>query len=413
MGRIQAIGAFFLLLAVIGTSPVVGQQISPSQAVSPPHRAAWVVSPFFPDKWHTATAVAELPGGEGYLVAGQREYNKPGQIAAWAMKLDRQGRTRWWRNFDDAYEVRSFGLAALPDGSAFVAGSAGDSLTARPWIARISPKAWVFWERLLPATTGTWSGIEALTVSRDGTLLVAGTDYASDGTTTTWLLRLSADGEILTRRQLPSATPRGVEHLIELPDGSLALAGPLLAAADTSKVEQQRRDAWIARVSVEGDVIWTQDLSGGPQEEISGLASDGLEGILAAGWQLDDPWHATQAWTRRFAPDGEVIGELTFGGRGLDLLAAVLPGASGGHWLIGTTHPGPDGDGTGPATAWKRSLDADGWLGEAQLLGASARLDLAAAVGTDDGGLLIVGWRSIRAHLPPDIWIARFVLPTG
>ena len=108
-----------------------------------------------------------------------------------------------------------------------------------------------------------------------------------------------------------------------------------------------------------------------------------------------------------------MIGELTFGGRGLDLLAAVLPEASGGHWLIGTTHPGPHSDGTEPATAWKRTLRADGWLGEAQLLGASARLDLTAAVGTGDGGLLIVGWRTILAHLSPDIWIARFVLPTG
>lgn len=413
MGRIQAIGAIVLLLIVASTSAVVGQQISSSPVASPPHRAAWVVSPFFPDKWHTATAVAELPDGDGYLVAGQRDYNEPGQIAAWAMKLDRQGRTRWWRNFDDAYEVRSFGLAALPDGGAFLAGSSGDSTTARPWIARISPKAWVFWERRLPAPAGTWSGIEALTVSHDGTLLAAGTDYASDGTTTSWLLRLSTDGEILTRRHLPNATPRGIEHVIELPDGSLALAGPLLAAADTPGADRQRRDGWIARVSAGGDVIWMQDLAGGPQEGIGGLAPDGNQGVLAAGWQLDDPWHATQAWTRRFAPDGAAIGELTFGGRGLDLLAAVLPEASGGHWLIGTTHPGPHSDGTEPATAWKRTLRADGWLGEAQLLGASARLDLTAAVGTGDGGLLIVGWRTILAHLSPDIWIARFVLPTG
>lgn len=78
MGRIQAIGAVVLLLIVASTSAVVGQQMSSSPVASPPHRAAWVVSPFFPDKWHTATAVAELPDGDGYLVAGQRDYNEPG-----------------------------------------------------------------------------------------------------------------------------------------------------------------------------------------------------------------------------------------------------------------------------------------------------------------------------------------------
>ena len=412
--HIAKVLAVLLSLVLVPTEQAAAEDVANAEAPpEPAHRAAWVVSPVFPDKWQVATAAAELPGGDGYLVAGQRDYNEPGQIAAWVMKLDRHGRTRWWRNFDDAYEVRGLGLAALPDGGAFLAGSIGDGLRARPWIARMSPKAWVFWERSLPAPPGAWSGIEALTPLAGGGLLAAGTDYFPDGRTKTWLLHLTAEGEILRRLELPSPTPRAVHRLIELPDRSLALAGPLLAAADSSTAERRRYDAWVARLTAEGEVIWRADLAGGPQEEIGGLAADGRSGLLAAGWQLDAPWHATQAWTRRFAPNGTPIGELSFGGRDMDLLAAVLPGASGGHWLIGSTHPVPHRNTAEPAMAWKRSLEADGLLGEAQPLGAAARIDLATALRGRDGGLLTVGWRTIRAPLLPDIWIARFVLPTG
>ena len=87
--------------------------------------------------------------------------------------------------------------------------------------------------------------------------------------------------------------------------------------------------------------------------------------------------------------------------------------APDGHWLIGSTYPGPHRDAAQPATAWKRSLDASGVLGEAQIPGTAARMDLATALRSRDGGLLTVGWRTIRRQLLPDIWVARFVLPTG
>ena len=412
--RIAIVLAVLLLIALFQAVPLGAQEFGTAGGrVEPAHRAAWVVSPVFPDRWQVATAAVELPGSDGYLVAGQRDDNQPGQIAAWVMKLDRHGRTHWWRNFDEAREVRGLGLAALPDGGAFLAGSVGDGLRARPWISRISTDARVFWERSLPAPSDAWSGIEALIPSAAGDLLAAGTDYFPDGKTKTWLLRLTAEGEVLQRWEVPSPTPRGVHRLIELPDRSLALAGPLLAATESSIAERRRRDAWVARLSSEGEVIWRADLSGGPQEEIGGLAPDGPSGLLVAGWQLDAPWHATQAWTRRFASNGRAIGELTFGGRDMDLLAAVLPGPSGGHWLIGSTHPGPHREAAQPATAWKRSLDAGGVLGEAQILGTAARMDLATALRSRDGGLLTVGWRTIRRQLLPDIWVARFVLPTG
>ncbi|WP_119167728.1 hypothetical protein [Algihabitans albus] len=60
-----------------------------------------------------------------------------------------------------------------------------------------------------------------------------------------------------------------------------------------------------------------------------------------------------------------------------------------------------------------RGLATEGFPGEVQRLGAGARLDLATVLRSADGALLAVGWRTIRAHLLPGLWIARFVSPTG
>jgi hypothetical protein len=412
-----AIGVALLALLLSTGTAVRAQTPAEIQAIGTggsdiAPRAAWVVSPVFGRKWQTATAVAELPPGEGYLIAGQRDYNKPGQVAAWVMKVDRRGRTRWWRNFDDAREVRAYGLAALPDGGAFVAGSVGGPTEAKPWIARVSPKAWVFWERTLAAPDdAVWSGIEALAPAADGTLWAAGTDYRADGTSATWLLRLDAEGQVLARHALPvDGPPRGVSALTPLPDGSLALAGPLLPDADAAPLATARQDAWLARVAADGTLLWRHDLAGGPREGIAGLAPDGTAGgVRLAGWQADRPWPALQAWSRTYGPDGRPRTEIVFGEQGLEVLAGVHPDGDGGHWLIGATHPRPGSD--APATAWKRSLSADGWLGETQMLGSSAELSLEATARTRDGGLLAVGWRTIRRDLEPDIWIARFVMP--
>jgi hypothetical protein len=393
----------------------VARESRPAPTAERAPRAAWVVSPVSGRRWQIATAVSEMLDDEGYLIAGQRDYGAPGQIAGWVMKVDRRGRTRWWRNFDEAHAVRAFGLAPLPEGGAFVAGAQGDGRTARPWIARVSPKAWVFWERTLDAAVAgrppAWSGIEALVPAGDGTLVAAGTDYRLDGTTRTWLLRLNVDGEIVARLDLDlGPAPRGVAALQALPDGTLALAGPLLPGPDADAEARRRRDAWAARVDWTQGVLWRHDLAGGPQEEIAGLAPDGAGGVLAGGWQVDAAWFGTQGWTRRFAPDGTAVGELAFGEREMDAVAAVLADDAGGHWLVGTTDPrDPDS----PSVAWKRTLDAEGWLGERQMLSASAELELQSATRTGDGGMLVVGWRTIRPGMLPDIWIARFVLPTG
>ncbi len=414
-----------LLVALTAGSAAaqVRERAAGAPAAEAAPRAAWVVSPVFANKWHMATAVAEVADGSGYLIAGQRDYNAPGQVAAWVMKVDRRGRTRWWRNFDAAREVRAYGLAALPDGGAFVAGAIGDDRRARPWIARISPKAWVFWEKTLPprsaptagpASGPVWSGIERLATTEDGVLLAAGTDYLPDGSTRTWLLELDAEGTPLRRNTLDLPGPRGLGALVELPDGTLALGGPLLAEADTPVAAQTVRHGWVARATRDGEVLWDRPLDGGPQEAVLALAPSGRDGVLAGGWQIDNPWFGPQGWTRRFDAAGAAVGELNFGDRAHELVAGVLPDGAGGHWLVGLTEPNPQTAGAdGPTVAWKRTLDAEGWLGEQQFLGASARLALEAVARTSEGGLLIVGWRTIRAGMRPDIWIARFVLPTG
>lgn len=408
----------YLALSAGGATAQVRERAPGALAAEAAPRAAWVVSPVFANKWHMATAVAELPDGSGYLIAGQRDYNAPGQVAAWVMKVDQRGRTRWWRNFDAAREVRAYGLSALPDGGAFVAGAIGDGPRARPWIARISPKAWVFWEKTLPRPddlpAGSWSGVERLVTTQDGRLLAAGTDYMPDGATRTWLLELDAEGTALRRSALDLPGPRGLGALVELPDGTLALGGPLLADADTPVAAQAARHAWVARATREGEVLWDRPLAGGPQEAVLALAPSGGDGVLAGGWQIDNPWFGPQAWTRRFDAAGDAVGELRFGDRDRELVAGVLPDGAGGHWLVGLTEPDPQtAEAEQPAVAWKRTLDAQGWLGEERFLGASARLALEAVARTGDGGLLLVGWRTIRARMQPDIWIARFVLPTG
>ncbi|MFO1120460.1 MAG: SBBP repeat-containing protein [Rhodospirillales bacterium] len=173
-----------------------------------------------------------------------------GGIDAWVAKYSAGGDLRWKQQLGSSGLDVAWGAAADGDGNVYIAGWTSGSLGAQfqggesdAWVAKYSPAGVLLWLQQ-PGTTDS-ERAEAVSTDRSGNVFIAGSTVSStsaDGGDA-WVAKYSAAGRLLWKHTLGTPVLDSAQGVAAADDGSVYVAGNTFG-----KIGGQRRgdfDAWV------------------------------------------------------------------------------------------------------------------------------------------------------------------------
>jgi uncharacterized delta-60 repeat protein len=302
---------------------------------SPPTQAATLVSE---TTWggvgsEVTEGTAIAADGSTYLTGFTTGFDPFGQEQIFLVKVAPDDSIAWQRIWDgpgDFTNHHAYDVAVAPDGSVYVTGStsgvAGDVV-----LLKFSPEGTLLWQQRWDSG-GTERG-DGVAVGADGSIYVAGTTSAAGGNI---LLLKFTPGGALTWSKTWGPAGAGSEADVAIgPDGNVHVVG---AAARTDG--SFAFDAVLFKVSPAGSLLMQRAYSGLEITDARGGVAVAPDGSIyvAGAIQASEPKVVVDALLVKFAPDGSLVWDRSWGGKSGDVSGAVTVASNGTVMWAGETN---------------------------------------------------------------------------
>jgi len=281
------------------------------------------------------TAVA-LGAGNSVYVTGVSVNNGNDAVL---LKFDVNGTLLWERTWGGSQSDESLAVAAAPDGSAYIAGTASSFGTSSSglFVVKLDSLGNLVWQKILDEAAGN-----AVAVGPDGNVSAAGTTPRPDSTGNFDIvaLKITSGGSLVWQRTYTAgdvAHPRG--GMTVASDGSVYLAG----AIQTVKSSRPDIAALIVKLNANGDLLFDKQFAGRGGETATGVAVAPDDGtVYVAGTTTSFGAGFQYAFVLHLVPTGKkLLDAVTWGGTGFEEGSGV--GVIGGTVALSatTTNPPP------------------------------------------------------------------------
>ena len=258
----------------------------------------------------------------------------------------------------------------------------------------------IAWTRLLG--TPQYDVAYALTTGLDGSIIVGGnTDGALDGQTSggdtdAFVTKYAVDGTKAWTRQFGTPGDDRTYALTTGLDGSIFVAGRVGGNLD-GQTSVGLDDAFLTKYSADGTKAWTR-LLGSSGDDCAYATATGLDGsIYVSGYAAGTMNGQTNAgagdaFLAKYSVDGAVVWTRLIGSKNYDISSALTIGVDGSIYLTGYTHGPLDGQtNAGGDDAFVTKFSTDGVKAWTRLIGAS-NLDAGFGLATGlDGSIFVAG----------------------
>jgi hypothetical protein len=254
-------------------------------------------------RWKRQLGTAALDVADGVAVDGDGNLYISGSTAgslggpfqggfdAWVAKYSAAGALRWKRQLGTSgLDVAWASAAADGDGNVYIAGWTDGSLGGPfqggdrdAWVAKYSAAGELLWKRQF----GTSDLDVALGVATgDGNVYISGFTGGSlwapnRGGFDAWVVKYSAVGDLLWKRQFGTAESDGANAVATNGDGNVYVSGS--TAGSLGGPNRGSNDAWVAKYSAAGDLLWKRQLGTARDEIALGVAADGDTNVYTGG----------------------------------------------------------------------------------------------------------------------------------
>lgn len=253
-------------------------------------------------------------------------------------------------------------------------------------------------------------------------MYIAGGTYGdiggpSAGFADAWLMRFDPGGARIWARQLGTSAVDSARGLA--PDG---LGGVFVARTKYGSLGGPSlglEDAWLARYDADGKQLWIRQFGSSQVDEFAAIASDGIDGVYIAGVtasELAAPSEGgSDAWVARLSAQGDLLWMRQFGTSALDRATALTTDDQRGVIIVGTTSGSLGGPNAGQSDIWIARYTHEGDREWVRQYG-SIRSDTATALAPDGAhGAFLAGFTRGSLGGPhaggDDAWVSRFAPP--
>jgi len=216
----------------------------------------------------------------------------------------------------------------------------------------------------------------------------ARTVLTSDGMLEAELSKLGADGTALWTTVLGAGQHNAAAALVTLSNGDVALAGTTNGALFRPNAAAQ--EAFVARFSTAGDLLWGLQLSAQVQSYVYGLAVDSEDRLYVCGSTLGSDFN--DGFVARVSPDGALDWVTSYGAAAADdLLVDLTVHGDGQVTVVGMTRGSFGTDGLGEEDAFVARIFPDGSLDQVIQYG-TPQSDMSRGIAAaPDGAFFVVG----------------------
>jgi hypothetical protein len=289
--------------------------------------------------------VAVGPDGSIYLTGIHSLIGPPLKI--FLVKFAANGSIAWqqtWDGPDPFFDNRPTDVAVSPDGAAvYVTGTSFFNPNSAVLLKFNTTDGSLIWDK-------SWGGTafpQGVAVHTDGSIYVAGSIRPAD-IDQMFVTKFDAGGNVLWTRAWDtpeSAGASGGEDVALDATGNVYVVGetPIPDPANPGGILGFQ--VALLKLDGAGNLLWQRTVAEGEQLDARGGLSVGADGsIYVAGARLDPRDSGFDGLVLKFAPDGTLVWNRAWGGRGHDEADGVAVRADGTVLVTGTTNSFSDGD---------------------------------------------------------------------
>jgi len=371
---------------------------------------AWNTTYGEPDTNESAYAIAPIPGGGGYMIAGDAELIDTGKTDAWLINLTGQGIERWNITSGDAEADTARSVINTSDGNYLFAGTltfvtGEDRKDTDVWVVKFTPEGEILWDQTYGGEDVNATGF-AVVEAADGGYIVAGETAAwGEPDTDAWVLKLNESGtEEWNRTYGDAGWNDSAYAVIETASGEIGVAG------STESFQTAATDAFVLKLDAAGEEVWNTTFGGAENDTARSitLAPDG-DFVFAGSFQNRVAANRTEddAMVAKMNSGGEMVWNWTYGStRENESADAIIATLDGGYLFAGRSGVFPlDND------AWVVKLDNSGAVeGDLTLGGANPGDRAASVIQTSRAEYVMAGTfnDTIRSGTPDtDAWVVK------
>ena len=192
----------------------------------------------------------------------------------------------------------------------------------------------------------------------DGGYIVAGWTRSFGAGFDIWILKLDKDGNVEWEKTYGGPGFEESDFILETPDGGY------IVGEETFSFGAGRRDAWLFKLDVNGNIEW-QKTYGGPRfDELSSIQLTPDGGYVLAGetqsFGIGSESNIENVWVVKLDVSGNVEWQRTYGGSGRDEAESIQLTSDGGYIVAAYT----ESFGAGGRDVWILKLDSEGNVGK-------------------------------------------------
>ena len=325
----------------------------------------------------------------------------------WIMKLDSQG-----NNISNTFKGKeNYNLANsivfTEDGNFIAAGESNwlhcpsCNEQGKAWIAKINPDLQIIWEKYLGNDKN--NSIEhILSINSQGFAVCGLTNSSKTSEFNAWFAFLDWKGNYFWNKEYNNLFQDKATCILYLEKKGFLVAG------HSQSRTINKSDAWILKLTMDGNIEWEKHFIGSGINVINRIISSVESGILAVGYTSSKGAGWQDAWVIQLDKDGNLEWEKTFGGDKKDILVSAIKTDKNKYLLAGNTSSGSEGKGK-ISKAWVIQLDKDGNLEWEKTFGGDRQIIATGIININDESIFLFGKIQVSDKEEYNGWIMNFI----
>lgn len=278
----------------------------------------------------------------GFLAVGATQSYGTFVHDVYVVRFNADGDILWTQVIDGAGDDRNdraHSVVETYDGGFAIAGYSyvEGGWYQNAWVIKLDNSGNIVWTRMVGGNSGDVAE-DIIETNDQGLLVVGGTASYGPGRSSVYVFKLDESGDLLWTRTIGGEKDDYAYGVAETPDGDFVVVGLTHSYGAGLAGDLDASDAYIIKFNAEGDSLWTRTVGGFNYERLDDviITSDGY--ILAAGETMTFGGSNMDAYVIKMDMQGDVLWTCALGSNGVHMAFSLVEVEPEKYIVTGRTH---------------------------------------------------------------------------